>query len=82
MSAIAHLFRQLTHGVYVVGLASISVAHLYNLRTAAGYRARRQQWAKTRPTGIAIGPAPRAATRRAPRLPQDTTACTKAMRRG
>ena len=36
-------------------LASISVAHLYNLRAAAGYRARRQQWAKTRPTGIAIG---------------------------
>jgi hypothetical protein len=36
-------------------LAFISVAHLYNLRAAAGYRARRQQWAKTRPTGIAIG---------------------------
>ena len=36
-------------------LASISVAHLYNLRAAAGYRARRQQWSKTRPTGIAIG---------------------------
>jgi len=36
-------------------LAFISVAHLYNLRAAAGYRARRQQWAKTRPTGIPIG---------------------------
>ncbi|MGH8520975.1 MAG: hypothetical protein ACREU9_06060 [Gammaproteobacteria bacterium] len=36
-------------------LASISVAHLYNLRAAAGYRVRRQQWAKTRPTWIAIG---------------------------
>ena len=36
-------------------LAFISVAHLYNLRAAAGYRARRQHWAKTRPTGIPIG---------------------------
>jgi hypothetical protein len=36
-------------------LALISVAHLYNLRAAAGYRARRQQWAKTRPTGTPIG---------------------------
>ncbi|MDQ3775826.1 MAG: hypothetical protein M3461_16495 [Pseudomonadota bacterium] len=33
----------------------ISMAHLHNLRAATGYRARRQQWAKTRPTGIAIG---------------------------
>jgi hypothetical protein len=31
-------------------LASISVTHLYNLRAAAGYRARRQQWTETRPT--------------------------------
>jgi transposase InsO family protein len=31
------------------------VAHLYNLRAAAGYRARRPHWAKTRPTGIPIG---------------------------
>jgi transposase InsO family protein len=36
-------------------LAFISVAHLYNLRAAAGYRARRQHWAKTRRTGIPIG---------------------------
>ena len=36
-------------------LAFISVAHLYNLRAAAGYRSRRQHWAKTRPTGIPIG---------------------------
>jgi transposase InsO family protein len=44
-----------------VRLSSISVAHLYNLRAAAGYRVRRQRWAKTRPTGISIG------ERRAPR---------------
>jgi transposase InsO family protein len=36
-------------------LAGISVAHLYNLRHAAGYRARRQTWTKTRPTTVAIG---------------------------
>lgn len=36
-------------------LASISVAHLYNLRAAAAYRVRRQQWRKTRPTTIRIG---------------------------
>jgi transposase InsO family protein len=38
-----------------VRLATISVAHLYNLRGAAGYRARRQHWTKTRPTQITIG---------------------------
>ena len=36
-------------------LAPISVANLYHLRGAAGCRARRPQWTKTRPTGIAIG---------------------------
>ena len=36
-------------------LASISVAHLYHLRSAAGYRARRQQGTKTRATGIDRG---------------------------
>lgn len=41
-------------------LARISVAHLYNLREATGYRARRQHWTKTRPTLLAIG------SRRAP----------------
>jgi transposase InsO family protein len=41
-------------------LARISVAHLYNLRAATGYRARRQHWTKTRPTTLAIG------SRRAP----------------
>ncbi len=41
-------------------LARISVAHLYTLRAATGYRARRQRWTKTRPTMLAIG------SRRAP----------------
>jgi transposase InsO family protein len=41
-------------------LARISVAHLYNLRGATGYRAHRQHWTKTRPTQVAIG------SRRAP----------------
>lgn len=36
-------------------LAAISVGHLYNLRKERGYLARRQVFAKTRPTGIAIG---------------------------
>ena len=36
-------------------LATISVAHRYNLRADTGYRARRQRWAKTRPTTLAIG---------------------------
>ena len=36
-------------------LATISVGHLYNLRKARGYVARRQVFTKTRSTGIAIG---------------------------
>lgn len=36
-------------------LATISVGHLYNLRKERSYLARRQVFAKTRPTGIAIG---------------------------
>jgi len=36
-------------------LATISVAHLYNLRKRAGYLRRRQHWTKTRPVTIAIG---------------------------
>ncbi len=36
-------------------LAAISVGHLYNLRKERGYLARRQVFARTRPTGIAIG---------------------------
>lgn len=36
-------------------LATISVAHLYNLRKRAGYLARRQAWTKTHAVSIAIG---------------------------
>lgn len=36
-------------------LATISVAHMYNLRKRAGYLARRQVWTKTRSEQITIG---------------------------
>ena len=36
-------------------LATISVAHIYNLRKRAGYARHRQSWSKTRPVGIPIG---------------------------
>ena len=36
-------------------LATISVAHLYNLRQREGYQRQRQVWTKTRPVSIAIG---------------------------
>ncbi len=36
-------------------LAVISVAHLYNLRSRAGYQRHRQVWTKTRPVTIPIG---------------------------
>jgi transposase InsO family protein len=36
-------------------LATISVAHLYNLRKRTGYLRHRQVWTKTRPVTIAIG---------------------------
>ncbi len=36
-------------------LATISVAHLYNLRQRAGYQRHRRAWTKTRPVTIAIG---------------------------
>ncbi len=36
-------------------LATISVAHLYNLRQRAGYQRQRQVWTKTRPITVAIG---------------------------
>lgn len=41
-------------------LASISVSHLYNLRRARGYQARRRHWTKTKGRGVPI------AQRRAP----------------
>jgi len=36
-------------------LASISVAHLYNLRRARGYQVRRRHWTKTKGHSVAIG---------------------------
>jgi hypothetical protein len=36
-------------------LATISVAHLYNLRRSQRYRERRLNYTKTRPTTVAIG---------------------------
>jgi transposase InsO family protein len=36
-------------------LATISVAHLYNLRRQPKYQQQRQAWTKTRPTGVPIG---------------------------
>jgi transposase InsO family protein len=36
-------------------LATISVAHLYNLRHSQGYRQRRLNYTKTRPTAVQIG---------------------------
>ena len=42
-------------------LATISVAHLYNLRARASYQTQRRHWTKTRGRAIAIG------VRRAPR---------------
>ena len=36
-------------------LATISVAHLYNLRQKPKYQQQRQVWTKTRPTGVPIG---------------------------
>ena len=36
-------------------LATISVAHLYNLRQRAGYQHQRQVWTKTRPATVPIG---------------------------
>jgi transposase InsO family protein len=53
-----HLFERAAtvHGdARYARLATLSVGHLYNLRRAAGYVERRQQWTKTRPVSIAIG---------------------------
>jgi len=36
-------------------LARISVAHLYNLRSSAGYRKMVAEWKPTRPSAISIG---------------------------
>ena len=36
-------------------LATISVAHLYNLRKRSGYQRQRRVWIKTRPVTLPIG---------------------------
>ena len=46
-----HVFGDARYG----RLATISVAHLYNLRQRAGYQRQRREWTKTRPVTIAIG---------------------------
>jgi transposase InsO family protein len=46
-----HVFGDARYG----RLATISVAHLYNLRQRAGYQRHRRAWTKTRPVTIAIG---------------------------
>ena len=56
--ATVHLMKRALEGYgdsRYARLATISVGHLYNLRKARGYLARRQVFTKTRPTGIAIG---------------------------
>jgi transposase InsO family protein len=56
--ATRHLMRRAWHGygdARYERLATISVGHLYNLRKARGYRAIRQVFTKTRPTGVPIG---------------------------
>jgi transposase InsO family protein len=51
MERALHVFRDPHYG----RLATISVAHLYNLRKRAGYVRHRQAWTKTRPVSLAIG---------------------------
>ena len=60
-------------------LGSISVAHLYNLRTSAGYRAQRVVLTKTRPDqGRARSACARRRPPRAARASCASTACTRA----
>ena len=49
-------------------LASISVAHRYNLRHSAGYRRQRIEYTATRPTPVNIGEAAQASSRWTSRL--------------
>jgi transposase InsO family protein len=51
MERACHVFGDARYG----RLATISVAHLYNLRQRAGYQRHRRAWTKTRPVTIAIG---------------------------
>lgn len=56
--ATRHLFERAAtvHGdARFARLATLSVAHLYNLRRARGYTERRQQWSRTRPVTLPIG---------------------------
>jgi len=56
--ATRHLMQRAlaTYGdVRYARLATISTAHLYNLRKRAGYLKRRQEWTKTRATQVSIG---------------------------
>ena len=55
---------------HYVRLATISVAHLYNLRQRTGYQRQRRAWTKTRPVTIAIG------QRRAP-APNNRPGCLR-----
>jgi transposase InsO family protein len=56
--ATRHLMQRAwaTYGdVRYARLATISTAHLYNLRRRGGYAERRREWTKTRPTQVSIG---------------------------
>jgi len=56
--ATRHLMQRAvaTYGdVRYARLATISTAHLYNLRQRSGYTERRREWTKTRPTQVSIG---------------------------
>src|SRR5450631_137480 len=56
--ATRHLMQRAwaTYGdVRYARLATISTAHLYNLRRRTGYTERRREWTKTRPTQVNIG---------------------------
>lgn len=56
--ATRHLMQRAlaTYGdVRYARLATISTAHLYNLRRRTGYTERRREWTKTRPTQISTG---------------------------
>jgi transposase InsO family protein len=56
--ATRHVMRRALHvygDVRYARLATISNGHLYNLRQRTGYRERRREWTKTRPSAVTIG---------------------------
>ena len=61
-------------------LATISVAHLYNLRHQQRYRERRLNYTKTRPTAVALGERRRPDPQGQPAI-CGSTPCTRAIRR-